>query len=155
MFDQDQNLVFGALDFKFDSAIIEIPDTSAESSLRCNASRVRTIPDALDFSLHKQPRSESCRFNRFGHTFRQTAYYPRCLSNERILSHLRGGVTRFAIPRERILYNGAEKYGREAGRRFDARVHGATTPTHVRGSVMDNCREIAPIRGVSAAAMEE
>jgi hypothetical protein len=56
--DQDQNLVFGSLNFKFDTAIIEIPDPSAESSLRCNASREHSKPDALDFSLHHQPRSQ-------------------------------------------------------------------------------------------------
>jgi len=75
VFDQDQNLVFGAFNFKFDSTIIEIPDTSAESSLRCDASCKRSIPDSLDLSLHKQLRTESSRFNRFGHTLRQTARY--------------------------------------------------------------------------------
>ena len=68
-------MVFGAFNFKFDSAIIEIPDTSAESSLRSDASRKRSIPDSLDLSLHQQPRSESCRFNRFAHILRQTADY--------------------------------------------------------------------------------
>ena len=46
---------------------------------------------------------------------RQTAHYQRCLSNERILSHLRRGVTRFAIPRESISHNGSEKKNGNAG----------------------------------------
>jgi hypothetical protein len=65
-------LVFGALNFKFNSAIMEIPDTSAESSLRCDASRKCSIPNSLDCSLDEQPRSEIRRFNRFGHTINQT-----------------------------------------------------------------------------------
>lgn len=108
VFDQDQNLIFWALNLKLDPAIIEIPDTSAESSLRCDARRKRAIPDSLDFSLHKKPRSDSCRFNRFGHTLRQTVPYQECLSNERILSHLRRGVTRFAIPREKLSHSGSK-----------------------------------------------
>ena len=68
-------MAFGAFNFKFDSAIIEIPDTSAESSLRSDASRKRSIPDALDLSLHQQLRPERCRLNRFAHTLRQTTDY--------------------------------------------------------------------------------
>src|SRR6185295_13405124 len=75
VFNQDQDLVLGALNVKFDSAIVEIPDTSAESPLCCDPSRKRSIPDSLDLSLHKQSCSESCRFNRFGHTIRQSLHY--------------------------------------------------------------------------------
>ena len=67
--------MFAAFNFKFDSAVIEIPDTAGETSLGCDTSRKRSIPDPLNFSLYRQPRSEHCRFNLFSHAFSQTAQY--------------------------------------------------------------------------------
>jgi hypothetical protein len=95
---------------------MEIPDTSAESSLRCDASGKCSIPNALDFSFDEQPRSERCLFNRFGHTIRRTAQGQRYLSNERILSHLRRGVTCFAIPRDCMLRDSCDTHKGKAER---------------------------------------
>ena len=63
----------------------------------------------------------------------------RCLSNERMFSHLRRGVTCFAIPRARISYNGSGKKEWKRRRRCDARRQGATTPTHGREKFTNNC----------------
>ncbi len=58
---------------------MKISDSSAESSLRCDARRKRPIPNPLDSSLHQQLCSEHCRFTWLGHRFRRTAYDQRCL----------------------------------------------------------------------------
>jgi hypothetical protein len=67
-----------------------------------------------------------------------------------MFSHLRRGVTRFAIPRERISHNGSEKKNGNAG---GDSMHAGMAQQLQRtcaGTSRIIAGEIAPIRGVDA-----